>query len=163
MLGTGVTCAASVGMGTALLGLLGRVAGAVTTREVLQAVGKLSVVTFVVAVLFAGVVALAGRRRRVDQLSLRSIAAFGAAGGGLYFLVIAAANGARVWSFSAALGNLMVLVLIGAGSAVGTLLVARRVRPSLGAAVTPLDVLPEPPAVVLGLAQSVPAPRPPRA
>ena len=55
----------------------------------------------------------------------------GAGGGLLYFLFIAAANGARVWSASTAIANLIILTLLGGGSAAATLVLARKASRAL--------------------------------
>ena len=75
---------------------------------------------------FSGVLAIAARGRTFDRLSLRFVTALGAGGGLLYFLSIAAANGAKVWSVWAAIANLTILTLLGGGSAAATLMLARR-------------------------------------
>jgi Na+/serine symporter len=94
-------------------------------------VAKLSVVAFLVGVGFSGVLAIAASGRTFERLTLRFVTALGAGGGLLYFLFIAAANGARVWSASAAIANLMILTLLGGGSAAATFLLARRAGRSL--------------------------------
>jgi lipopolysaccharide export LptBFGC system permease protein LptF len=77
-------------------------------------------------VAFSGVLAITAHGRPFDRLSLRNVTALGAGGGLLYFLFIAAMNGARVWSASKAIANLTVLILLGGGSAAATLILARR-------------------------------------
>ena len=72
-----------------------------------------------------GFLAIAARGRTLDRLSLRYVTALGAGGGLLYFLFIAAANGARVWSVWSAIGNLAILTLRGGGSAATALILAR--------------------------------------
>jgi hypothetical protein len=126
MIGTGLTFAAGVGVTSSMLGLVGRLLGELSGHELIQIVGKLSVVAFLVGVVFSGVLAVTARGRPFDRLSLRYVTALGAGGGLLYFLFIAAMNGARVWSASAAIANLTILILLGGGSAAGTLILARR-------------------------------------
>lgn len=89
-------------------------------------VAKLSVVAFLVGVAFSGVLAITARGRAFDRLSLRFVTALGAGGGLLYFLFIAAVNGARVWSAWQAIANLTILTLLGGASAAVTLILARR-------------------------------------
>ncbi len=128
MIGTGLTFATGVGVASSVLGLAGLAIGELSGRELVQMVGKFSVVAFIVGVAFSSVLALVARGRSFDRLSLRYVTALGAGGGMLYFVFIAAMNGARVWTASAAVLNFAVLVLLGAGAAAGMLLVARRAR-----------------------------------
>ncbi len=125
MIGTGLTFAAGVGAMASILGLAGMFLGELSWDD-LRIVPKLAVIAFLVGVGFAGVLALAARRRTFERLSLRYVTALGAAGGLLYFLFIATANGARVWTLWNAIGNLAILTVLGGGSAAATLLLARR-------------------------------------
>jgi hypothetical protein len=130
MIGTGLTFAVGVGVVGSLIGLAALVFGQASVDD-LRFVAKLSVVAFIVGVGFSGALALAARGRTFEKLSLRYVTALGAAGGFLYFLFIAAMNGARVWSVWAALGNLTILTVLGAGSAAGMLLLARKAKEAL--------------------------------
>jgi hypothetical protein len=140
MIGTGLTFAAGVGVVASMLGLVGMFLGELSWDD-LRMVPKLAVIAFLVGVGFAGVLALAARRRSLERLSLRYVTALGAGGGLLYFLFIAAANGARVWSLWNAIGNLAILTVLGGGSAAATLLLARRAGGALkpGAELRSLD------------------------
>jgi hypothetical protein len=85
-------------------------------------------------VLFSTVLRIAARNRRFDELSLPRFTAWGAAGGFLLGLLPAAlvlvglastAGGSRgIWELTALIT--VPLTLLGAGSAAGTLLLARR-------------------------------------
>ena len=95
----------------------------------------LAVPGFVAGVLFSIVLGIAGRRRRFDQLSLPRFAAWGAVGGALLSLVPAALVGVGLASIGSpdALGLWQLtavisapLVLLSAGSASGSLMLARR-------------------------------------
>jgi hypothetical protein len=97
-------------------------------------------VAFIVGVGFSGVLALAARGRTFERLSLGFITLLGAGGGFLYFLFIAAANGARVWSLPAAIGNFLILTLLGGGSAAATLFLARRATRALKSSEEPLGL-----------------------
>lgn len=130
MLGTGLTFAVGVGVVGSLVGLTALLFGQASLDD-LRMVGKVSVIAFIVGVGFSGVLALAARGRTFDRLSLRFVTALGAGGGLLYFLFIAAAHGARVWSVWNAIGNLAILTILGAGSAAGMLLLARKARGAL--------------------------------
>lgn len=87
---------------------------------------------FAGGVVFSGVLGVAGRRRRFDELSLPRFAAWGAIGGLLLSLIPAAltlvglahpAAGVSLWKLTAAIcGPLM---LLGAASATGSLALAR--------------------------------------
>jgi hypothetical protein len=132
IIGTGLTFAAGVGVVGSILGLVGLVLGLLSWDD-LRMVPRLSVVAFLVGVGFSGVLAIAARRRTFDRLSLRYVTALGAGGGLIYFLFIAAASGARVWSAWNAIGNLTILTLLGGGSAAATLVLARKA----GRALTP--------------------------
>ncbi len=132
MVGTGLTFAVGVGAIAVSVALVGVLAGELTGRELLQVVGKLSVVSFLVGVLFSGALALTARGRTFDRLSLRYVTGVGAGGGVLYFLLIAT-NAWKVWSPMAALGNLALLAVIGGGSAAAALLLARRAGRALAA------------------------------
>ena len=139
MLGTGLTFALGVGVLGSILGLIGLLVGQLSWDD-LRFVAKLSVVAFIVGVGFSGVLALAARGRTFERLSLRYITALGAGGGFLYFLFIAAANGARVWTVWNALGNLVILTCLGGGAAAATLLLARRARQALKPSDEPLSI-----------------------
>jgi hypothetical protein len=125
MIGMGLTFAAGVGVVGSLLGLAGLLLGELSWDD-LRMVAKLSVIAFLVGVGFSGVLAITARGRTFDKLSLRYVTALGAGGGLLYFLFIAAAHGARVWSVWNAIGNLAILTLVGGGSAAATLILAQR-------------------------------------
>jgi O-antigen/teichoic acid export membrane protein len=125
MIGTGLTFAAGVGVVGSTLGILGVLLGKLSWDD-LRLVAKLSVVAFIVGVVFSGVLAIAARSRQFDKLSLRFVTGLGAGGGLLYFLFIAAMNGAKVWSASQAIANLAILLILGGGSAAGTLILARK-------------------------------------
>jgi hypothetical protein len=125
MIGTGLTFAVGVGGVSFLFGLVGLVLGAISPND-LGMVGKLAVIAFFVGVGFSGVLAITANGRAFERLSLRSVTAVGAGGGLLYFLFIAFMNGFRSWSLLNGIGNLVILTLLGGGSAAVTLLVARR-------------------------------------
>jgi hypothetical protein len=133
MIGTGLIFAAGIGVLGSAIGAIALLAGELSGRELLRMVGRVSVVSFIVGVAFAGVLALTARGRSFDRLTLRFVTALGAGVGLLYFLAISF-NGIGVWSPRTAVANLVVLVLLGGGLAGGTLLVARRARHTL-----PLD------------------------
>ncbi len=130
MVGTGLTFALGVGVLGSVLGLVGVLVGAVSW-DVLRLVARLSVVAGIVGVAFSAGLAVLARSRTFDRLSLPFVIALGAGGGLLYFLFLAAMNGARVWSLSTAIANLTILTFLGAGAAAGTLIIARKAQATL--------------------------------
>lgn len=130
MIGTGLTFAVGVGVVGSLVGLTALLFGQASLDD-LRFVARISVVAFIVGVGFSGVLALTARGRTFDKLSLPFVTALGAGGGFLYFLFIAAMNGARVWSPRLALLNLTILTVMGAGSAAAMFLLARKARDTL--------------------------------
>ena len=130
MIGTGLTFAAGVGVVASIPGVLVWLRGGLTPRELLQIVGKVSVVAFLLGVAFSGVLAIAARGRQFNKLSLRLVGGLGAGAGLLYFVFIAA-NGGRNWSAQDAIANLVLLPLMGAGSAAATLMIAQRAGSAL--------------------------------
>lgn len=138
MIGTGLAFAFVGGLVSTTAALTALVFGNLHWREVLQVGGKVSVVSFIVGVVFSGVLAIVARGRTVDRLSLRYVTAVGAGGGLIYFLLISL-NAYRVWTVEDAVRNLIVLLCMGGGAAAATMLLARRAGLALNAA----DELPE--------------------
>lgn len=125
MIGTGLAFGAGVGVVASVIGVLVWLANGITGRELMQIVGKFSVVAFLLGVAFAGVLAITARGRQFNKVSLRLVSALGAGAGLLYFVFLAL-NGGRNWSARNAIVNLVLLTIMGAGSAVATLIIARR-------------------------------------
>lgn len=130
MIGTGLTFAVGVGLLGTVVGAGALLLGEVTGTEMVQMVGRVSVVSFIVGVAFSGVLALVARGRTFERLSLGLVTALGAGVGLLYFGAISI-SGSRVWTLADALGNLAVLLTMGGGLAGGTLLLARRAGKAL--------------------------------
>ncbi len=130
MIGTGLTFAGGVGVLASIAGLVGLLAGAVSAADVLALAGKLSVVSFIVGVAFSGVLAIAARGRTFDKISLRFVTTLGVGVGLLYFGLISI-SGSKVWTVADAIGNLVILTLMGGGLAAGTLILARKARSAL--------------------------------
>jgi uncharacterized membrane protein len=131
MIGTGLTFAIGVGGISLLLGLVGLALGAVSLSD-FGMVGKLSIIAFLVGVGFSGALAITAQGRSFEKVSLRYVTAIGAGGGLLYYLFIGFLNGFRAWSPLNAIGNLLILTLLGSVSAAATLLIARRAVAALG-------------------------------
>ena len=114
--GTALTWAAAwLGVG-AIVGLVGGV-GAVALAISWAQMG------FVGGVIFSTLLGILAGRRRFDEMSLPRFAAWGAVGGLLVTLVMALVFGDPVMGL---LGPASVLTLLGAGSAAGSLALARR-------------------------------------
>jgi hypothetical protein len=130
MIGTGLTFAAGVGIAASIPGVLVWLGDGITGHELMEIVGQSSVVAFLLGVAFSGVLAITARGRQFNKLSLRLVGALGAGAGLLYFVFLAL-NGGRNWSAPDAIGNLVLLPLMGAGSAAATLMIARRAGSAL--------------------------------
>jgi hypothetical protein len=130
MIGTGLTFAAGVGVVASVTGALVWLGKGITGRELMAIVGKFSVAAFLLGVAFSGVLAITARGRQFSKLSLRLVGALGAAAGLLYFAFLAV-NGGRNWSPPDAIANLVILPVMGAGSAAAMLMIARRAGSAL--------------------------------
>lgn len=134
ILGTGLTWAVTwMGAGVALwMGFL----AAGFPVELAEFVVLFSVTGLVGGVAFAGVLSVAERRRRLGQLSLRRFAAWGGlAGLGVALAVV----GLGAWTTGLVFTG--VLTTLGAGSAAGSLALARRAERNLLAASEPAGAL----------------------
>lgn len=131
MIGTGLAFAVAVGTMSALVVLIAVLAGEGVLREMAGMAGRLSVVAFLVGVVFSGVLASSARGRQFGKLSLGFVTFLGACGGLIYFLLIGVNNGFRVWSLANAIGNFAILTLMGGGLAAGSLILARKAGHSL--------------------------------
>ncbi len=126
MIGMGLTFAAGVGVVGSMVSVLPwLLPGGYSGREILELVIKSSIWAFPIGVAFSGVLALTGRGRSFDKLSLPHFAALGTAVGLLLFGVLAV-NAWDSWSVTTAIANATIFVLLGGGSATATLLLARR-------------------------------------
>jgi ABC-type transport system involved in multi-copper enzyme maturation permease subunit len=129
-LGNGLTFAVAAGVVTSAAGTAALVFGNATVRDVLETVGRVSVVSGLLGVLFSGLLITAVRRRQLGSLPLMRFIGLGAGAGLLYFAFLLA-NAYRSWTVSLALWNAALLVGIGAGAAGGIVLIARRGQPRL--------------------------------
>jgi hypothetical protein len=132
MFGMGLTFAACVGVVASMILVLPTwlLLGGDSGREVLVMVIKSSIWAFPIGVAFSGVLAISARGRAFDKLSLFRFAALGA-GGGLLLFGLLAMNAWQAWSVSDTIANATLFVLLGAGSATATLVLARRAGPAL--------------------------------
>ena len=125
MVGTGLTFGATIGVLTSILGAVAWLRGKAPVIEIMRDVGKFSVAGFVLGMLFSSVLIVLARARGLKNISLRLAASLGAAAGTLYWLALAATGG-RSWTPRLALINFGVLFVMGTGSAIATLLIARK-------------------------------------
>jgi hypothetical protein len=132
MVGTGLTFAVGVGVVGSVVGLVVVLAGQGSWHDLYATLARLSVAAFVLGIAFSGILALSARGRRLAELSGRRFAALGAGAGLLYFLFIAT-NAIGRWSLADAIGNLVILTVVGAGAATGIFLLARPGRSRVGA------------------------------
>ena len=130
LLGMGLTFAAGVGIVGSVISLPWLIAGGASGLEVLELVAKSAIWAFPIGMAFGGVLALAGRRLRFEELSLPRFAAFGA-GAGLLLFGALAVNAHQAWSLGDAMGNAVILAFLGGGSATASLLIARKAKPKL--------------------------------
>jgi len=130
MIGTGLTFAAGVGVVASMIaGLVWLLPGGASGQEMLVMAIKSSIWAFPIGVAFSGFLAITARGRSFDKLSLPRFAALGA-GAGLLLFGVLAINAWHAWSVSTAIANATILVLLGGGSATGTLMLARRAGPA---------------------------------
>lgn len=125
MIGTGLMFGLGIGAVSGIIALVAMLFGELTPLEVLQVGGKLGVVGFIVGVGFSGVMAFVARGRAFEKLKLGYVTALGAGGGLLYFLFIAL-NAWDKWTPMNALGNFLILTVMGAAAAACTFLIASR-------------------------------------
>ncbi len=131
MIGTGLTFSAGVGViGSLVAGVAWLLPGGGSVLELMELVAKSAIWAFPIGVAFSGFLAITARVRSFDELSLPRFAALGA-GVGLLFFGLLATNAWQAWSVDQAIVNAMIFVVLGGGTATGTLLVARRGGPAL--------------------------------
>jgi hypothetical protein len=124
MLGTGLAFAVGVGALATVAGLVATMFGNGSLVGTLRFAGRLSVASFLLGLIFSAILATISRRRRLGEISIMKFAALGADAGLVYFGAISL-NAYRVWSVGDAVRNLVVLTVLGAGAAAGTLAFAR--------------------------------------
>ena len=117
----GLTWAAGWGVLGAILALIGVFGALGSLPDHLAFAGFFAVFGFLAGATFSGVLGIAGRRRRFDEMSLPRFAAWGALGGLLLtvFMLPSMFTLANVVAFS-------VVTLLAAASAAGSLALARR-------------------------------------
>ena len=134
MVGTGLTFSAVVAVVSAVAaGVAWLLPGAMTSAEVVEMIFmgvRAAVWAFPVGVVFSGGLALTSGKRTFDELSIPRVSALGAVGG-LALFGLLALNAWSAWSTADAIGNLVILVGMGAGAAGGNLALARKASPAL--------------------------------
>lgn len=131
MIGMGLTFSVGVGVvASAIAGLVWLLPGTGGGRELFRIVAATAIWAFPIGVAFSGIVAVTSRLRSFDELSLPRFAAFGA-GAGLLLFGGLALNAWHSWSVATAAANATIFVLLGAGSATASLLIARKARSTL--------------------------------
>lgn len=94
-------------------------------------VARGSFLSFPVGVAFSGLLALTARGRTFEKLSLLQFGLLGAGVGFLLFLLMGVTGAFQAWSVETGILNFTLLTSMGGGSAVATLLLARRGRRAL--------------------------------
>jgi hypothetical protein len=132
MLGMGLTFSLGIGaIATAVAGLGWLIPGIGSGPETFRLAAASAIWAFPIGVAFSGAMALTAGGRRFADLSVPRFAALGA-GAGLLLYGLLAVNAWDAWSVQNAIGNAVIFIGLGSGSATATLLIARRAQPSLG-------------------------------
>jgi hypothetical protein len=128
----GLTFAAGVGLVASMIaGVVWLLSGTDKSGpEMIRLVVASTIWAFPIGVAFSGFLAISARGRPFDKLSLPRCAALGV-GGGLLLFGVLAVNAWHAWSVADAIGNAVIFVVLGGGSATATLMLARRAAPAL--------------------------------
>ena len=132
MLGTGVAFAVGGPAIVATIGLGFWLFGNASLGGVAFTAARSSVVSFVIGVLFSGILALAAHGRGFEKLSFRLFTALGGGVGFAAFIAMGLSGAFSAWSFDTGFLNFVLLTSIGAGAAAATLLVARKATAAVG-------------------------------
>ena len=124
-LGMGLTWAAGWSGVFVILGLVGG-SGTLGLLDYVGLTVLFGIVGFVGGAAFSVVLGITEGRRRFDELSLRRFAFWGAVGGLLVSMPLSWVSWSSAFESAEALGVGVVLTLLGAGSAAGSLALARR-------------------------------------
>lgn len=130
--GMGLTFAAGVGLVASMIaGFVWLLSGSEKDApEMIRLVVASTIWAFPIGMAFSGLLAITARGRSFDKLSLPRFAALGV-GGGLLLYGVLALNAWNAWSVTNAIGNAVIFMFLGGGSATATLMLARRARPTL--------------------------------
>ena len=122
MIGTALTFAAGVGVvASTIAGLVWLLPGSDNGLEMIRLVIASSMWAFLIGLAFSGFLAITAHGRSFDKFSLPRFAALGAGAG----LLLSGVLGVTLFD-SWTLVNATILVLLGAGSATASLMLARR-------------------------------------
>ena len=124
-LGMGLTWAAGWSGVFVILGLVGG-SGTLGLLDYVGLTVLFGIVGFVGGAAFSVVLGITEGRRRFDELSLRRFAFWGAVGGLLVSMPLSWVSWSSAFESAEALGVGVVLTLLGAGSAAGSLALARK-------------------------------------
>ncbi len=143
IVGTGLTFSAVVAVVSAVAaGVAWLLPGPMTGAEVVEMIFmgfRAAAWAFPVGVVFSGGLALTSRNRTFEELSIPRVSALGAVGG-LALFGLLSLNAWSAWSTADAIGNLVILVGMGAAAAGGSLALARKARPALESAEEPAQL-----------------------
>lgn len=137
MIGTGLVFGAGATAVALAVGVAAMIFGNAVLDD-LRFAGRVGVAGFILGVGFSGILALASRSPRFKNLSIAKSAAFGAAAGLIYFLLISI-NGIGAWDAQTAISNFLLLTLMGSGAATATVMIARKASGGFSGANDPDD------------------------
>ena len=140
MLGTGLAFAIAGPLVVLLIGAFFMVFGNASLESVVMTAARGSAVSFVIGVVFSGILALAARGRLFEKLSLKLFTALGGGVGLLAWTIMGLMGAFKVWTPGDAIVNLILLTGVGTGAAAATLLVARKSPATLDASEEPLGI-----------------------
>ena len=140
MIGTGVAFAVGGPAIVAIIGLGFWLFGNASLGSVAFTAARSSVVSFVIGVLFSGILALAARVRGFEKLSLKLFTLLGGGVGFAAFMAMGLSGAFSAWSFDTGLVNFLLLTSIGAGAAAATLVVARKATAALDSGEEPVSL-----------------------
>ncbi len=132
MFSIGLAFSAAAGLiATAVFGFGWLSSEGASGREAVRLIFASTVWAFLIGVVSSGILALTSRAGSFDRLSLPRFSLLGA-GVGLVFFGLLAINAWESWSASSVITNAAIFVVLGGGSAAGTLVIARRGSQALG-------------------------------
>jgi hypothetical protein len=140
MIGTGLAFAVGGPMIVAAIGAGFWLFGDASLLGVVAVAARTAPISFVIGVVFSGMLALIARGRGFEKLSLKLFSALGGGVGAATFTAMGLNGAFSAWSPGLALVNFVLLTSIGAGAAAATLWVARRARTTIGREDPPLGL-----------------------
>jgi hypothetical protein len=131
MIGTGLAFAVGGPIIVAAIGTGFWLFGEAPLASVVFVAARSAPVSFVIGVVFSGLLALIARGRGFENLSLKLFSALGGSVGAAAFIAMGLNGAFNVWSPGVAVVNFALLTSIGAGAAAATLWIARRARATI--------------------------------